>query len=36
MPIDEKRGWSTHVIRNAGSLEELAAAVDRFWATAVE
>jgi dephospho-CoA kinase len=36
MPIDQKRGWSTHVIRNSGSLEELAAEVDRFWAAAVE
>jgi dephospho-CoA kinase len=35
MPIDEKRGWSTHVIRNAGSLAELATEVDRFWAATV-
>ena len=35
MPIDQKRGWSTHVIRNSGSLEELAAEVDRFWQTEV-
>jgi dephospho-CoA kinase len=36
MPIDEKREWSTHVVRNSGSLADLAAEVDRFWAAAVE
>ncbi|MBL9162658.1 MAG: dephospho-CoA kinase [Planctomycetaceae bacterium] len=35
MPIDEKRCWSTHVIRNAGTLAELAAEVERFWSAAV-
>ena len=32
MPIEQKKGWSTHVIRNDGSLSELDAEVDRFWA----
>ena len=36
MPIEQKRAWSTHVVRNAGSLAELAAEVDRFWTAAVE
>jgi dephospho-CoA kinase len=35
MPIEQKRAWSTHVVRNAGSLAELAAEVDRFWSAAV-
>ena len=35
MPIEQKRAWSTHAVRNAGSLAELAAAVDRFWTAAV-
>jgi dephospho-CoA kinase len=35
MPIEEKRRRSTHVINNAGSLAELEAEVDRFWADVV-
>lgn len=35
MPIEQKRAWSTHVVRNAGSLAELATEVDRFWSAAV-
>ena len=35
MPIEQKRAWSTHVVRNSGSLAELAAEVDRFWFAAV-
>ncbi|WP_428303750.1 dephospho-CoA kinase [Lacipirellula sp.] len=31
MPIEQKKGWSTHIIRNDGSLSELDAEVDRFW-----
>jgi dephospho-CoA kinase len=36
MPIEEKRRRSTHVISNAGSLAELEAEVDGFWASVVE
>lgn len=32
MPIDQKKGWSTHVISNSGSLSDLEAEVDQFWA----
>jgi len=35
MPIEQKRAWSTHVVRNAGSLAELAAEVERIWSAAV-
>lgn len=31
MPIEEKRRWSSHVIRNAGTLEELELEVAKFW-----
>lgn len=32
MPIEQKKGWSTHIIRNSGSLSDLEAEVDQFWA----
>lgn len=32
MPIEQKKGWSTHVISNSGSLSDLEAEVDQFWA----
>jgi dephospho-CoA kinase len=35
MPIEQKRRWATHLIDNSGSLEELEAQIDRFWASAV-
>ncbi len=35
MPIEQKRAWSTHIVRNAGTLTELDAEVARFWAAAV-
>lgn len=36
MPIDEKRRWATYLVDNSAGLPELAAAVDRFWAAAVD
>ena len=32
MPIEQKKGRSTHLISNSGSLSDLEAEVDRFWA----
>jgi dephospho-CoA kinase len=35
MPIDQKKGWSTHRISNSGSLSELDREVERFWTAVV-
>ena len=35
MPIEQKRDWSTHVIRNDGSLSDLEQAGDRVWTAAI-
>jgi dephospho-CoA kinase len=35
MPIDQKKGWSTHCISNSGSLSELDREVERFWTAVV-
>ncbi len=32
LPIEEKRRWCSYVIDNSGSLEDLEAQVDQFWA----
>jgi dephospho-CoA kinase len=35
MPIDQKKGWSTHRISNSGSLSELDREVERFWTAVI-